>query len=99
LIRASHERWDGNGYPDGLIGDGIPLGARIIFVCDAFDAMTEDRPYQRSKTTEQAAEELRRNAGSQFDRRVVEAFCEVLADKGARGFERRAAATAGSGAG
>jgi HD-GYP domain-containing protein (c-di-GMP phosphodiesterase class II) len=84
LIRSSHERWDGGGYPDGLAAEDIPLGARIIFVCDAFDAMTEARPYQRPKSTKEAAAELKRCAGTQFDRAVVEAFCEVLEEAEAR---------------
>jgi diguanylate cyclase (GGDEF)-like protein len=74
LIRSSHERIDGEGYPDGLAGDDIPLGSRIIAVCDAFDAMTSDRPYQPSITTAAALEELTRHAGTQFDANVVEAF-------------------------
>jgi diguanylate cyclase (GGDEF)-like protein len=78
LIRSSHERWDGRGYPDGLAGEEIPLGARIIFVCDAFDAMTEERPYQGPKQREEAAAELKRHAGSQFDSEVVRVFCEIL---------------------
>jgi two-component system cell cycle response regulator len=76
LVRFSHERWDGAGYPDGLAGDEIPLGARIIAVCDAFDAMTTDRPYQRAVSLEEALAELRSCAGSQFDPRVVDLFCE-----------------------
>jgi diguanylate cyclase (GGDEF)-like protein len=75
LIRSSHERIGGNGYPDGLTGENIPLGSRIIAVCDAFDAMTTDRPYQPSVSIDKALEELTRNAGSQFDTKVVEAFC------------------------
>jgi two-component system, cell cycle response regulator len=78
LVRSSHERWDGEGYPDGLAGEEIPLGARIVAVCDAFDAMTTNRPYRRRIGTPQALEELRRCAGSQFDRAVVEAFGRVL---------------------
>ena len=74
LVRSSHERWDGAGYPDGLAGEEIPLGSRIIFVADAFDAMTEHRSYQRALTPGQAVEEVRRCAGSQFDPRVVDAF-------------------------
>jgi HD-GYP domain-containing protein (c-di-GMP phosphodiesterase class II) len=74
VIRAAHERWDGHGYPDGLAGEAIPLESRIIFVCDAFHAMTSDRPY-RSRLTEKAAvKELRDNAGTQFDPAVVAAF-------------------------
>ena len=76
LVRYSHERWDGTGYPDRLKGEEIPLGARIIAVCDAFDAMTTDRPYQPSIPLEEALEELRRCAGTQFDPDVVEVFCQ-----------------------
>lgn len=78
IVRASQERWDGQGYPDGLAGTQIPLGARIVLVCDAFDAMTRDRPYRPSLSREQALAELRRCAGGQFDPCVVEAFCDVL---------------------
>ncbi|HXK14377.1 MAG TPA: diguanylate cyclase [Gaiellaceae bacterium] len=69
-----HERWDGSGYPDGLAGDRIPLGARIIFVSDAFDAMTSDRIYRESLSFEDAVAEVERCAGSQFDPEVVHAF-------------------------
>src|SRR5262249_941047 len=69
-----HERWDGHGYPDGLKGDEIPLGARIIFVADAFDAMTSDRLYRAALTFEEAVAEVERCAGTQFDPQVVEAF-------------------------
>jgi diguanylate cyclase (GGDEF)-like protein len=78
LVRHEHERWDGAGYPDGLAGEQIPLGARIILACDAFHAMTSDRPYRSAMTTEQAIAELRRGAGSQFDPRVVTALLELL---------------------
>jgi diguanylate cyclase (GGDEF)-like protein len=80
LVRASHERWDGNGYPDALGGDDIPLGARIIAVADAFDAMTAGRPYRAAISHAEAMNELRRCAGSQFDAIVVEAFCGALAE-------------------
>jgi diguanylate cyclase (GGDEF)-like protein/putative nucleotidyltransferase with HDIG domain len=79
-VRSSHERYDGAGYPDGLAGDDIPLGARIIAVCDAFDAMTTDRAYRAALTREQAAAELERCAGAQFDPVVVAAFVAVLDD-------------------
>jgi diguanylate cyclase (GGDEF)-like protein len=73
-----HERWDGGGYPDGLPAERIPLGARIIFVADAYDAMTSDRVYRRSLTAEDALTELERCAGTQFDPEVVAAFAEEL---------------------
>ena len=78
LVRSSHERWDGAGYPDGLAGDAIPLGARIIFVCDAFDAMLADRPYSKGLGFELALAELEHCAGSQFDPQVVAAFVNVV---------------------
>lgn len=94
LIRSSHERIDGHGYPDGLVGAEIPLGARIIAVCDAFDAMTCDRSYRRAMSSDAALEELARNAGTQFDSAVVTAFGEALAlDPNSHG----ALALAGSG--
>ncbi|HEX3978720.1 MAG TPA: diguanylate cyclase [Solirubrobacteraceae bacterium] len=78
LVRASHERWDGTGYPDGLAGTAIPLGARIIAVCDALDAMTSDRCYQSGRTLPDALAELRRCAGTQFDPDIVTALCARL---------------------
>ena len=78
LIRASHERWDGSGYPDGLRGEEIPIGARIVAACDAYDAMRAARPYASPMTDGAALAELWRGAGSQFDPAVVEAFCTVL---------------------
>ncbi len=77
MIRGSHERIDGIGYPDGIAGDRIPLGSRIIAVCDAYDAMLTDRPYQGAKTSEEALAELEINAGTQFDREVVAAFAAL----------------------
>lgn len=67
VIRGHHERWDGLGYPDGRAGEDIPIAARIIAVCDAFDAMTSDRPYRSAMSVEAACEEIRRGAGTQFD--------------------------------
>ena len=74
LIRSSHERWDGAGYPDQLAGDDIPLGAQIVFVCDAYAAMTSDRCYKQAMSQAEANAELRDNAGTQFAPAVVEAF-------------------------
>jgi diguanylate cyclase (GGDEF)-like protein len=81
LVRSSHERVDGKGYPDGLSGEDIPLGARIIAVCDAYDAMVSERPYGVALSHGEAIAELRRTAGSQFDPNVVEVLVEVLADR------------------
>ena len=78
LVRASHERYDGRGYPDKLAGDDIPLGARIVAVCDAFHAMTSDRPYRKAMPMQSALLELRRCAGLQFDPDVVKAFCAIV---------------------
>jgi putative nucleotidyltransferase with HDIG domain len=93
LVRSSHERWDGDGYPEGLAHDGIPLGARVICACDAFHAMTSDRPYRRAMGHDDAVEELRRNAGSHFDPEVVDALVRLLAEERLEGGE--AAARAG----
>lgn len=80
FVRSSHERVDGGGYPDGLHDDAIPLGARIVFVCDAYQAMTSSRPYADRRSESDAMAELRRCAGSQFDEAVVDAFCAMLGD-------------------
>ena len=90
LVRSSHERWDGAGYPDGLAGDEIPLGARIISVCDAFDAMLADRPYSEAYTLECAIAELERCAGGQFDPRVVPLFVAVAHARAAKSRANRA---------
>jgi two-component system cell cycle response regulator len=78
LVRASHERWDGTGYPDGTAGEAIPEGARIVAVCDAFSAMVQERPYQPGLTVSEAVAEIERCAGEHFDPRVVEAFAAEI---------------------
>jgi two-component system, cell cycle response regulator len=78
IVRASHEHWDGGGYPDALAGADIPLGARVIAVCDAFHAMTTNRPYRDRIAPAEALEELYRCSGTQFDPRVVDAFARAL---------------------
>ncbi len=80
IVRSSHERYDGAGYPDELAGEEIPLGARIVAVCDSYDAMTTDRAYRDAMPVSEALAELDRCAGTQFDPRVVAAFRTVLAD-------------------
>ncbi|MEA5047910.1 MAG: PAS domain S-box protein [Eubacteriales bacterium] len=82
LILAHHERWDGNGYPDRLAGKEIPLLARILAVADAYDAMTQDRVYRRALSFQEALEEIRKNAGTQFDPEIARVFLEVLTEKG-----------------
>jgi HD-GYP domain-containing protein (c-di-GMP phosphodiesterase class II) len=77
-VRASHERWDGGGYPDGLAGDAIPLAARIIAACDTYDAIVTDRPYRPARTPREACEELRSVAGAQLDEIVVVALVAEL---------------------
>ena len=77
-MRSCHERWDGHGYPDGLAGEEIPLAARIVFVCDAYNAMTTDRPYRSGMSSEAAIAELVTNAGTQFDPTVVDALVATL---------------------
>lgn len=77
-VRATHEAWDGSGYPDGLAGDDIPLTARIVTVVDAFDAMTSERAYRRPLPRGEALRRLRAGAGVQFDPRVVETIVRVL---------------------
>lgn len=85
LVRSSHERWDGAGYPDGLAGAATPLGARVVAVCDAFDAMVADRPYRAGMPIDLAVQELQACAGTQFDPAVVGAFLGVLARGGGPG--------------
>jgi two-component system, cell cycle response regulator len=72
IVRATHERWDGAGYPDGVEGEQIPIAARIIAVCDAYSAMTADRSYRKARTPDGALAELQRCAGSQFDPAIVD---------------------------
>jgi HD-GYP domain-containing protein (c-di-GMP phosphodiesterase class II) len=76
-IRHSHEYWDGSGYPDGRVGDEIPLAARVVAVADAYEALTTNRPYRAARAPEEAAEEIMRCSGTQFDPKVVQAFLQV----------------------
>jgi HD-GYP domain-containing protein (c-di-GMP phosphodiesterase class II) len=78
IVRSCHERWDGHGYPDGLMGEEIPEAARIVFCCDAYSAMTTDRPYRAAMSRDDAIAELRANAGSQFEPRIVDVLIEVI---------------------
>lgn len=82
IIRHHHEKWDGTGYPDRLAEGSIPLGARIICIADAFEAMTSDRPYRKALSVERAVEELTKNAGKQFDPNLVKIFLEILVEEG-----------------
>jgi HD-GYP domain-containing protein (c-di-GMP phosphodiesterase class II) len=77
LVRASHERWDGRGYPDAVAGEDIPLGARIFAAVDTYDAITSDRPYRKARPHAVAIAELQRVSGQQLDPRIVEAFQEI----------------------
>jgi HD domain len=81
IVLAHHERWDGKGYPRGLAGEEIPLGAQIFPLCDAFDAMTSDRPYRRALSIETALAEVRQGAGTQFRPDAVEAFLSLPLDE------------------
>jgi diguanylate cyclase (GGDEF)-like protein len=81
LVRSSHERWDGTGYPDGISGEEIPLGSRIITICDAFGAMTVERTYKPAMSIPEALAELRRCAGTQFDPYIVDVFCRIITER------------------
>jgi HD-GYP domain-containing protein (c-di-GMP phosphodiesterase class II) len=79
FVRSCHEHWNGNGYPDALAGEEIPLVARIVCACDAWSAMTSDRSYRRALSRDAATAELRKCSGTQFDPAVVDALVAVLA--------------------
>ena len=81
IVRSCHERWDGTGYPDGIAGDDIPLASRIVFACDAYNAMTTDRVYRAAMSDEEALHELAAGAGSQFDPHVVRALVRVVTER------------------
>jgi len=78
LVRSTHEHWDGSGYPDGLRGSTIPLAARVVAVCDAFDAVTDGRDEPHSASVHEAVEELRRDSGTLYDPCIVEPFCDLM---------------------
>jgi HD-GYP domain-containing protein (c-di-GMP phosphodiesterase class II) len=78
IIKHHHEHWDGSGYPDGLWGEQIPLGARIVAVADIYNALTTDRPYRPAYTKEEALEIIKGMSGRELDPRVVEAFLKVI---------------------
>jgi HD domain len=80
VVLHHHERYNGGGYPHGLRGNEIPLGARIVAVADAYHAMIHDRPYKPAQTHQEALDELRRHAGAQFDPDVVDLFCSIYSD-------------------
>ena len=79
MLRAEHERWDGTGYPDGLVGEAIPLQSRITFVCDAYHAMTSDRPYRNALPDETAREQITAGAGTQFCPTSAQALLDIVA--------------------
>ena len=83
IVRGHHERWDGRGYPDGLAGDRIPVGARIVAIVDAFDAMVHDRPYRSARSADEARDELRAERGRQFDPELAALFVDHAEDLGA----------------
>jgi HD-GYP domain-containing protein (c-di-GMP phosphodiesterase class II) len=93
VVRASHERYDGGGYPDGLAGEAIPLASRIVAACDAFNAMTTTRSYRKAMPVPDAVTELRRCSGTQFDPEVVGALLAVVGDPGWQLALREPAAT------
>jgi len=82
IVRNHHERWDGSGYPDGLRGEAIPIGARIVGVVDAFDAMIHTRPYRSARSTDEAIAELRRESGRQFDPELIPIFLSIVGEGG-----------------
>ena len=98
IILHHHERYGGHGYPYGLRANEIPLGARIVAIADAYDAMTHDRPYKRAMSHENAVEELRRHAGTQFDPELVGLFCDLYATTAPEPDPAVLAMTAASGA-
>lgn len=91
IVRSHHERWDGGGYPDGLRGEEIPLESRIITCCDAWNAMQTDRPYRKAVPLAEALEQMRDNAGTQFDPQVVDVMLALVAPQPTTGRAANAA--------
>ena len=85
IVRHCHEHYDGSGYPDRLVGEAIPLESRIILVCDAFHAMTTDRPYRKRLSEAEACRRLRAAAGTQFDPNVVAVYLQLLKEQNESG--------------
>ena len=96
IVASHHERWDGEGYPSGLFGSGIPLAARVFAVADAFDVMTNDRPYRAALSTSDALAEIERQAGRQFDRHVVSRFVLLCVEETARSHDHHEQALRGA---
>jgi len=89
LVYYHHENYDGTGYPERIKGDHIPLGARILAIADAYDAMTSDRPYRKALSQEEAVKELKRCGGTQFDPALVEVFIKALEENRKEAEERK----------
>lgn len=88
MVRSHHERIDGKGYPDGLKGEEIPLESRVITIADAFDAMTSDRHYRKSKSVKEAVSEIEKNRGTQFDQKIADIFLKIVQETGTEDLDK-----------